>query len=798
MSSKMADQTSSIKSQKTDKTPLLVSIMKGNPSAAGFKLSEVNLHLESSNKYPEVEPQNSNTMRIKSLASSTWNPKKFVLKKNLKDSRTFDFRTSLYPPQKRHLGNDLTDSGQLLRIGSPREDLVSENSSTQRGRINLGISNRGTGKSLPSETTFDLFGNPFTNSLNSAHFNIGNNINHSDLSTFNLERGVGCQSLRRNFKITKKGMQGFLRKKLHLGMRPAEAIYMLELREVNGRANIPVKKSNNIASNKKISLGITSGHQLSGEGSTFLENHPEPKNGGNFDKEEITGKFTNSLKLTLSDIDIEDQDFVRHTKPTEAYFARLGQTNGQLAQSSHKELEEIVLDFDKMEAVPVENKMNLLFNVIGNWIQDFAENENEANDALEGESGRGDSSKRQATKREGKIRISKAMSNVFRMVDKSIKSFSINADDVMNNLPYFFELCDKLILKEIEAEKGEGSEECSKALSEVCAGLNYLIHSSLELLFKIPEDYLTNLVKGYLQNLFQVFFDLTELDADSWIPRLHHIGYQMLTLPENIDGLFGIKKFLNYCLVAEQFYEFFERFYTCILSLIIKSEFFVNQELLIWRFILDLFAIHFIFFKSLYLNLMCRRVIQRLPKVTAENIMLRYMALVCNIPQGFLIYDDIRHSLKFNNQQLCKSYQNTSLYEKDLIVHLDKPLVKSMLQSMFKLIDDRYNNETEQKTVIDLVTTWMQIIAYYINYSNHYSPSAGLVETTFELFRHNFNELLYRMKSRKTTQSNKGRAENCWRLILEACDGLGNQLKSPIQSPSKRKKSTQKTFFQLK
>ena len=712
-----------------------------------------------------------------------------------------DFRTSLYPPRKKsYLLNSYTDVTDL-RVGPAPVMTGGVQSSLQPiGQLRKIIFNKENtdkdGSELSSLDTQPLYTDRAAMVIQFGHSST------LKLSANDLDRGIDSDKLRRNFKVTKKGVQGFIRRKLHLGMRPGDVVLMKEARYDNagGKYNLMHETQNK---KQRLPRGI-----ILDRSRRPTDSDDQSQTAEIMQKEAEYGElFSNSVRYELREIKTIDEDFRSTTKPSQTYYDSLKHLRGldlhkspslteDDIQHHRKDLEYILEDFSAIDSMPIDNKVAVFANVIANWLEKNIKNQPPE---TSNPTHTVNHTSNHTTTNRSNPRMSKVMSNFFRLIDKSLKSFeSGGIEDTLGQLPFFFDICDKLILQEINAEKNSDTEESSKALSEVCAGMNYLIRSALGILFRIPEDYLTNLVKGYLQNLFQVFYDLTELPTDLWIPRLQHIGYQMLTMPENIDGLFSIGKFLNHCLLSDQFFGFFERFYTCILSLIIKSEFFTTRDLYIWQFILDLYSVHFIFAKSLYLNMMCRRVMKQLHNVTPDNMLLRYIALVSHIPHGHLVYHDIRHSLSFNNVQISKCYQNAAMYSRGLVVKLSKAIVKKVLVTMFTFIDERYNNENEQSAVISQVSNWMKVIAYYINYSKHYGNQYDKVLKVFSAFRLNFNELLFRMKSRKTTNSNKDDASNCWRLILEACDGLENQICSPVQSPGRKKPKQSMFNFKLK
>jgi hypothetical protein len=474
--------------------------------------------------------------------------------------------------------------------------------------------------------------------------------------------------------------------------------------------------------------------------------------------EELRTNLSRSLHFNLKQLGEVDADFARTTIPPENFtgtykiLRKMG-INRSLSKedvcADRAEIEDLLTcPVEVLQNMPVNDKVNAVSQMLSIWIDM-------------------DSPEAPLERR----KISKAMTNLFKMVHNSLSEFKVSEEKEPDFIPIFFEICDKLIQKEIEAEKNM-KEVAPESLTEVCSAMNFLINSMRNILIYIPEPYLINLVKGYLQNLFLVMFDLTQIHTDEWYPRLNHIGYKMLTIPENIDIFFSTIRIINILAVEVDFFHFFNRFYTCILSLIIKSETFSTTDLHIWKFILDLYSIHFIFMKSAYLNLFCRKSMESLRDVNPENILLRYIALVSNIPIGHLIYSEIQYSLQFNYVHIGKMYQNTSLYSLNRITHIHKAIIKQIFSLLFEFINKRYGNESEQRPVLLQITAWMKILSNYINYNRHYSPATSDQSSAVHLFKSDFQELLFRIKKRRTIASNEVWASECYRLILEACDGM--------------------------
>jgi len=428
-------------------------------------------------------------------------------------------------------------------------------------------------------------------------------------------------------------------------------------------------------------------------------------------------------------------------------------------QQNIEHVENILLaEYHSVERMVVPNKVGMMSKLMTHWMDAGANN----SDPMRPSQGK----------------ISKAINNLFNLVENNLQ----NAERVEEPdfLPMFFEVCDKIIQKEIEAEllldaeKHHGLEPGagSNRLAEVSAALNQLIQSTSPTFFFVATPYLLNLAKGYLQNLFLVFFDLVELSTDHWMGRLSGIGYSILTIPENIDSLCRCPRVVLGMYEDNEYFKYFNRFYTCILSLIIKSETFSTTDLHIWKFILDLYSIHFIFMKSAYLNLFCRKSMESLRDVNPENILLRYIALIKIIPSAAMIDWSTVHPLHMGFIQLAKMYQNTSLYSLNRITHIHKAIIKQIFSLLFDFINKRYGNESEQRPVLLQITAWMKILSNYINYNRHYSPATSDQSSAVHLFKSDFQELLFRIKKRRTIASNEVWASECYRLILEACDGM--------------------------
>ena len=149
--------------------------------------------------------------------------------------------------------------------------------------------------------------------------------------------------------------------------------------------------------------------------------------------------------------------------------------------NNNDEIEDIILgDAEIIQEIPMANLISAIAGLVSNWFSNASE-----------------------AAPISKSKVSKAVSNLFKLVDSSLKQAEATGK-IEDYLPTFFEVCDKLIQQEIQQEKalkqtsGIMHESESKALGEICAAMNRLIGGVRHILFKVQDEYIVNLVKGYL------------------------------------------------------------------------------------------------------------------------------------------------------------------------------------------------------------------------------------------------------------------------------------------------------------
>jgi len=702
----------------------------------------------------------------------------FVGKHEKQRAQQLDFTKSLYPPAKSHRASQpQLDSSHFISSITQERKQSNESISKLPRRLLLRdiASKRSDLRSLDGKhSTLTIHKSPDHNVRDKAtspqldlalsHTSLGKNSSARYFyfqrpsmpvdNIFEAKSQVQSESKRKKSTFDTIGDHSLTNREkievMHLNEMKAWQGLVLDTRKDN---RIDAKKH---ADEQPLDQTLSSFH--------FIDNDGQP---GKSDAN--SGPIKKSIVVKFKNISMPDETFVNTTKPNEQsyksklFFSKLNNSNRLDLSDIMEEKAEVedllCADFDVIDSLPLLNKMDSVNQMVNLWL----DTESPASPLP-------------------KKKVCKVMNNLFSLVDKSLNMVKIRKaqEKQYDNLKEerldpsfisnFFVICDKIIQKEIEAEKKMIGDTANDALEEVCSAMNTLILKARPSLFLIPEEYLVNLVKGYLQTLFLLFFDMTMWDPELWIPRLSRIQYTTLTLPENLDSIFSIIRIINILIVESDFYYFFERFYIGVLSLIVRSETIHSQDLTIWKFILDLYSIHFIFMKSAYLNLFCRKSMESLRDVNPENILLRYIALIKIIPSAAMIDWSTVHPLHMGFIQLAKMYQNTSLYSLNRITHIHKAIIKQIFSLLFDFINKRYGNESEQRPVLELIGNWMKVLSYYINYSREYSKQDLLAG--IHLFKSDFQELLFRIKKRRTIASNKDFSQHVFRLILDALEGL--------------------------
>ena len=458
-----------------------------------------------------------------------------------------------------------------------------------------------------------------------------------------------------------------------------------------------------------------------------------------------------------------------------------------------------------LAALPRRQKVSAMSQLMCKWIEVLIEEPKEESNLSEigGDSVNvmaNSSNNADVEKAEQKRKVNKAISNLFQAVEETLANPEGEVDDSPEFLDFFFKACDKLMAEEksLENQMEEGmapKDTLTNQLFTLAGAMNHLVSAIKPNHYLIGDKDLMKLAEGYLQNVFLILYEFTEMDPSSWVGRLEAMDYPSLCLPHHIDFFFSNVRLTNLMSLDDTaFYSKFNRFYICVLGILLKGEYVQSTDQILWRFLIDMYSVHFSLSKSVRVSQLCRQTLMSVPDLTAENILLRYAALVKSLPAGYLIASKIQEALKFNYAQVSKVYQNAVLYSEAAITQIHSAIVKEVFLTLFDLIDKRYGNDGEQRAVLELCSSWMKILSFYINYSIHFGNRQKSIAKTFGKFKKDFQHILHMIWSRKIGKENRYTADALYQLTLSATDGIQIALDScgiiKIKKPVKKSKAT--------
>ena len=373
---------------------------------------------------------------------------------------------------------------------------------------------------------------------------------------------------------------------------------------------------------------------------------------------------------------------------------------------------------------------------------------------------------------EDETKVAKATCNIFQMVDTFIKDPYTREENFLSG---FFGVCDKVQKMYKDSKKTKMSkkarENTKKMVAQVSVAMNSLIASLKDQIILMNESDVLNFLKGYLQQLFFIFYDLTSMDFKHWKKRLKLMKYRVLTIPKNLNIFFSNKKLAHFLLRDRSFCYVFDRFYASIVTLILKSEYMTSTNVYIWKFILDCFATHFTFVKSRRTMMQCEQTWGYSENIGSENLLLRFLTTVSIFPYELVLNSDIRKSLEFNLVMISKHFENLSLYTNGSITIIHHALVKKMFVTCLDILQTRYTHESEQFAILRIIFCFVKILGFYANYNTEYG-SVEVVRQGILPFKNSFKEIMYRLQTYKTVRQSNEMKDQILESVLAAMNGL--------------------------
>lgn len=386
--------------------------------------------------------------------------------------------------------------------------------------------------------------------------------------------------------------------------------------------------------------------------------------------------------------------------------------------------------------------------------------------------------------------------NLFKMTEKVLSTkneFSKEKDQKPRPkpmIPLFFDVCDKILSAHQNSPNKTIQATTEKVVGRITLAMNHFVRNLKSEIYSLCEIDIKNLIKGYMQQLFLLFFDLAYAEFDDWLKLLCVINYTLLTIPINLKTILDIK---NYEFMLEKdpdFKKLFINFYSSIVTIILKSEFIKKHEPTIFQFFMDCFCVHFIFIKSNKLHSLCQEIWDLSgPKVNTENIFLRFVSTLTMFPLEFILVDSIKITLDYSLLMLIRFFENINLYKSDRIFIIHQAITKKIMQLIFDLISKKYKQnlnkykvskrvkvkkssfEKEQSLALLHICYWLRIYKNYINYSVEFGNFVKMTKSLFP-FKSVFNEILLKLDPRSALKSNKDKLNEISKMILECNIGL--------------------------
>jgi len=92
-------------------------------------------------------------------------------------------------------------------------------------------------------------------------------------------------------------------------------------------------------------------------------------------------------------------------------------------------------------------------------------------------------------------------------------------------------------------------------------------------------------MNGYLNHLFVILYDLAESNFEDWNEKLKNLGIYKLSIVNLLDCFFTTARVHILLSKNNEFQKIFQKFYSAVLTLILRSEFINYFTIDIWKFV---------------------------------------------------------------------------------------------------------------------------------------------------------------------------------------------------------------------
>lgn len=249
----------------------------------------------------------------------------------------------------------------------------------------------------------------------------------------------------------------------------------------------------------------------------------------------------------------------------------------------------------------------------------------------------------------------------------------------------------------------------------ITVAINTLVFNCKEMLNYLHDFMTVSLITGYLDNLFEIYFNLAQTPYEDWDKKLSRYDYLELTIVSNLDFFFEKTKIQKLCLDNELLCQSFEKLYSTILTVILKTEFLTDYTTKIFKVIVDCFAITFMFSKSKTFLKLSSKVWDMVGnKVNMQSIMIRFVSALENIPIEVATDEDIFSILNMSFYFIKRHYGNPMIYDANIHFFNKATLQKIFMWVHTSINGDGFHDENDQAFIIEMILNWTSIFKEYL------------------------------------------------------------------------------------
>lgn len=299
--------------------------------------------------------------------------------------------------------------------------------------------------------------------------------------------------------------------------------------------------------------------------------------------------------------------------------------------------------------------------------------------------------------------LNTCMFNIFRMVTNTITIPIFDEQDFQKD---FFELI------KILPEKYPFFPKFLKNLS--IATDTFLIN--MKSVYNYQHDFtITNMINGYVNTTFEAYFKIAETGLENWDKMLVRLNYAEMSNVTNLDFFFEKTKVQTLCQKDEEFEKNFERLYTTVQTIVLKSEFITEFSPVVQNLIFDCFGIIFLFSKAKKFLGLCTKVWSLVSnKISMQSILVRFADLVEKLPFDMINNKKHMRMLFLNFKFIKRFFGNPRLYSDKTIHAMNKYTLQKIFLHIHNLLQNNFHVEEQQGFAVEISTNWIAVMKEFL------------------------------------------------------------------------------------